>query len=484
MFGLFLLQVALFSLFPLYFTTLDSPIRRVSYYIYLALVLLIGGFFGNVYSLPITSEINVSGGNICYGAFMMTAVLFVLVEKDFFILRHVVRLVIFVDLFNVLFSSLVAKSLENNSVINPHNTSAALFDVSTPFIILGGVLIISELLVLLFLFEQIKKINLAPTLSACIYIFLFISVLCFDGIAFPLIAFGFSPEIVAIVFGGLDGKVLTATSFSIPLLIFTVVKRESFIHYLELDTFRWGLLFKTSSQIIEEMSEQEYGLEQAATVFKNSSEGLAFVSHNGQVIQANHSFLEMLKLSNDDISNKNTVVSALFQHNGLLIHNAQVLSGKWRGEVTFGERYQHQGLLSVTKVSSSSNKESTFVFSLVNIDEQKQAQSKLNHLARHDQLTQLPNRRVLDEKLHEASGRAAALLIIDLDHFKDVNDSYGHAAGDEVLKQVSTRLLQVQNQYSGHVGVLCRTGGDEFALLLNVYDYELSKRIIADIRFT
>lgn len=150
-------------------------------------------------------------------------------------------------------------------------------------------------------------------------------------------------------------------------------------------------------------------------------------------------------------------------------------------QVTFGKKYKHQGLLSVTKVVSESHKEATYVFSLVNIDEQKNVQEKLNYLARHDQLTQLPNRRVLDEQLLSVKNQAAALLVVDLDHFKDVNDSYGHAAGDSVLKEVATRLLLVQNQYISYVGSLCRTGGDEFALLLNVYDIELTKIIITNI---
>lgn len=484
MFGLFILQVALFSVFPLSFSALTDPLRKVSYYIYLALVLLIGGFFGNVYSLPITHEINVSGGNLCYGAFMMTAVLFVLVERDLFILRHVVKLVIFVDLFNVLFSSLVTESLQSEGIINPHNTSFALFDVSTPFIILGGVLIIFELLILLIIFEKLKKLNLPPLVTAVLYILLFISVLCFDGIAFPLIAFGFSPEIVAIVFGGLDGKILTASSYSIPLLLFALVKRRSFISYLEAENFRWELLFKTSSQLVQEMTEKEYGLEQAATVFKNSNEGLAFVDDEGRILQANNSFCHMLKLNNGNINSNTTVINHLFRHNGQLLNNNQVLTDQWRGEVTFGKEFQHQGLLSVTKVVSESHTKATYVFSLVNIDEQKNVQEKLNYLAQHDQLTQLPNRRVLDERLLSIKGETAALLVIDLDHFKDINDSYGHAAGDCVLKEVAKRLLLVQNQYISYVGSLCRTGGDEFALLLNVYDIELTKNIITDIHNT
>ncbi|MCE0494900.1 bifunctional diguanylate cyclase/phosphodiesterase [Vibrio sp. DNF-1] len=413
---------------------------------------------------------------------MMATVLFVLIEKDLFILRHIVRLVIFVDLFNVLFSSLAAKSLQSSGIINPHNTSSSLFDISIPFITLGGVLIIFELLSLLFIFEKLKKININPIFTAILYIIAFIAILCFDGIAFPLIAFGFSPEIVTIVFGGLDGKILTAAFFSIPLLLFALIKRQSFIYYLESDHFRWKLLFKTSSQLMEEMTEKEYSLDQAATVFKNSNYGLAFVNNSGHILQANQSFTKMLKLCHDDVTNGKSVITSLFQHNGLLINHSQVLSDKWRGEVTFGEKFRHQGLLSVTKVMSETEKQATYVFSLVNIDEQKNIQKKLNHLALHDQLTQLPNRRVLDDKLSSLEGQPASLLLIDLDHFKDVNDSYGHTSGDKVLKEIATRLLLIQNEYVKNSGCLCRTGGDEFALLIQSYDIEITKEIIKSVQ--
>ncbi|RAL96027.1 hypothetical protein [Agrobacterium sp. MS2] len=148
---LLIAQFIAFSLFPLYFTTLPAPSRRTHFYTYIALILLIGGFMGNVYSLPITDGVVVSGGNLCYGAFMMTSVMFVWVERDAFILRHLVRLVVLVDIFKIIFSVLTHSILETEGVINPHAVPSGFFEISTALIALGGVLIISELLLLLFI---------------------------------------------------------------------------------------------------------------------------------------------------------------------------------------------------------------------------------------------------------------------------------------------------------------------------------------------
>ncbi len=484
MIGLFIFQIALFSLFPLYFTTLDGPKRQVSFYINLSLVLLIGGFFGNVYSLPLGHGIHVSGGDLCYGAFMMTSVLFLFVEKDLFIFRHIIRLVIFVDFFNVIFSSLVSRTLETTGIINPYQTASGLFEISTFFIILGGVLIILELLMLLFIFDKLKQFNFHPLPSALGYIIVFISVLCLDGIVFSLMAFGGSDKNVATIWTGLVGRLITACAFSVPLLLFAVVKRHSFISYLQTDMFRWHLLLKTSSQLIAEMSHNEYGLKQAAAVFENVSEGLAFVGDKGCILRANRSFCHMLGL-NVNTQYQSIQIDSLFRHHDSPLEYSQVLQEKWRGEVSFGRENKHQGLLSVTKVKSKHHRTATFVFSLVNIDEQKEIQKKLNYLARYDQLTHLPNRWVLDEHMAQAEGSRAALLVIDLDHFKDVNDSFGHATGDLILQIVAGRLVNVvqgKSKQTANSVELYRTGGDEFALLLRAYDDESISQIITNIQ--
>src|SRR5690606_13562541 len=134
-----------------------APMRRVHFYVYIALVLLIGGFMGNVYSVPIADGAVISGGNLCYGAFMMASVMFVWVERDTFILRHLVRLVIFVNIFKIVFAFLTQALLRADGVINTHNVPPVMFEASTYLIVVGGVLIIAELLILLFIFEAAKK---------------------------------------------------------------------------------------------------------------------------------------------------------------------------------------------------------------------------------------------------------------------------------------------------------------------------------------
>ena len=108
-----------------------------------------------------------------------------------------------------------------------------------------------------------------------------------------------------------------------------------------------------------------------------------------------------------------------------------------------------------------------FIGCMTDISAQRAAEEQIWQLANHDELTGLPNRKVFHSRLNALTvapgeGRGALLLLIDLDHFKDVNDSLGHPAGDALLKAVSSRL----KNSVGEDGEVFRLGGDEFAIIL------------------
>ena len=122
----------------------------------------------------------------------------------------------------------------------------------------------------------------------------------------------------------------------------------------------------------------------------------------------------------------------------------------------------------VTALKDASGEVVRLVACLRNITERKQAEGRIRHLAYFDQLTRLPNRQLLRERLCQAlaasagSGEFGALLLINLDGFRCVNDTLGHAAGDALLRQVAVRL----QAEVGEGGTLARVDGDEFMILL------------------
>jgi diguanylate cyclase (GGDEF)-like protein len=138
------------------------------------------------------------------------------------------------------------------------------------------------------------------------------------------------------------------------------------------------------------------------------------------------------------------------------------------GEIWNRRKGESPQWLTITAVQVPSRELTHYVCTLVDITLRKAAEDEIKHLAFYDPLTQLPNRRLLLDRLQQAlvssarTGRKAALLYVDLDNFKTLNDSQGHAKGDLLLQQVSHRLSTCVREDD----TVARLGGDEFVLLL------------------
>ncbi|HRC72415.1 MAG TPA: EAL domain-containing protein [Candidatus Competibacter sp.] len=149
---------------------------------------------------------------------------------------------------------------------------------------------------------------------------------------------------------------------------------------------------------------------------------------------------------------------------------AVATKGLWQGE--FWNRRKDGGLYlvlaTINQVWNAAGELTYYISIATDITEQKQAEQRIEHLAYYDALTDLPNRTLLAQRAELALALAArrdeelALLFLDLDRFKEVNDSLGHAEGDTLLVQVATRLKSLLRNSD----TVCRLGGDEFVLLL------------------
>ena len=129
----------------------------------------------------------------------------------------------------------------------------------------------------------------------------------------------------------------------------------------------------------------------------------------------------------------------------------QVVSarGSWQGELSVRRRdgTEYPAWLMVSAVRQSNGEISHYIFTSIDISDRKNSETRIRFLAEHDVLTELPNRSLCTERLRlavqqvERSGQKVAVLFIDLDHFKDINDSLGHHVGDGLLRSIAQRLL-------------------------------------------
>ncbi len=208
----------------------------------------------------------------------------------------------------------------------------------------------------------------------------------------------------------------------------------------------------------------------------------AFESHGPMVIcnanliilQANHAFSVATGYSLDEIIGQNIhLLKSDRQDNAFYVAMWEAINqtGTWQGEIWDKHKNGqiNPKLLTISTVKNIDNVVTHYVGSFIDITEKKLAEEKIKHLAFYDSLTQLPNRCLLQERLKYSiemarrENKPLALLMLDLDRFKAVNDSLGHMAGDELLQQVAARMTSRLRT----VDMVSRLGGDEFIVLLD-----------------
>lgn len=235
-----------------------------------------------------------------------------------------------------------------------------------------------------------------------------------------------------------------------------------------------GYLIGVIEDITErKQSEQETRL--AASVFDNTSEAIMITDAQGRIQRINRAFTQITGYGEADTVGQTPSLLRSGRHDYQFFQNfwgqlARV--GSWNGEIW--NRRKNGELFSawqnVTAVRDPKSGEIIrYISSFSDITEQKFNQEKLQHLAYYDALTELPNRALFIEQCKSALARArrdqhyVAVLFVDLDRFKHINESLGHPAGDELLQTMAFRLLNAVYEHD----TVARQGGDEFTVLLD-----------------
>jgi diguanylate cyclase (GGDEF)-like protein/PAS domain S-box-containing protein len=225
---------------------------------------------------------------------------------------------------------------------------------------------------------------------------------------------------------------------------------------------------------ISERKRAETELQIAATIFE-SQEGMFITNAECIILKVNHAFTEITGYTADEAVGQDPRLLKSGQQDSAFytaLWQSIKNTGKWRGEIwnrrKDGEIYPQW--LTITTVKTNQDTEVThYVATLIDISERKANEEQIKQLAFYDVLTNLPNRRSLYERmkyginLARRDGKLMAILMLDLDKFKAVNDSLGHAAGDLLLQQVANRITARLRD----IDMVARLGGDEFVVLLD-----------------
>ncbi len=205
-------------------------------------------------------------------------------------------------------------------------------------------------------------------------------------------------------------------------------------------------------------------------VFETAAEAILVTNRKGLIVDLNRALLDMTGYSKEDLIGQpagRLYLKEQSKKDVSIIAKSVQKNGSWRGETYFLSRQQRPipVLLSVSTLRDSEGISQGYVSVFSDISPLRKVEQQLKDLLLEDQLTQLPNYRgflaYMDERVH---GERFALLFIDLDHFKSINDTYGHDQGDEAIRLIAQHLKSVLPDGT----FLCRRSGDEFIAVITV----------------
>lgn len=235
--------------------------------------------------------------------------------------------------------------------------------------------------------------------------------------------------------------------------------------------------------------EAETAARQASLVFESTSEAIVVTDPQGHILNTNPAFSVITGYAKDEVVGRNmNILSSGRQDQDFYraLWRALRVEGRWSGDLwnrrKTGEEYAEY--LTVNAVLNDSGDVHCFIGVFSDVTKQKRSEAYIWRQAHYDSLTSLPNRQHFQIRLQEAIARtkeygtAAALVMLDLDFFKTINDTLGHDMGDELLRQVSTRLSGSVRE----IDTVARLGGDEFTLIIaDMVDASVVDRIVQNL---
>lgn len=262
---------------------------------------------------------------------------------------------------------------------------------------------------------------------------------------------------------------------------------------------RWLAMFGKSHQmssgikvvgVLQDITERrlvEENLKQAALVYRCSADGIVILEEQMRVISANTAFARITGFQNESVVGSELSFlsqKVIGQKLALRVRSELEAHGFWQGQI-ITHRANHEPLYAWVNIGAVPDAVSSlgqYVVIISDITEIRDTQEKLSRIAYYDPLTNLPNRNLFMDRLELAMTKAKrddlelAILFLDIDHFKRVNDTLGHQVGDMMLRAVASRL---KSEIRG-VDTLCRIGGDEFILIIDRFDVIEDLIVIAD----
>ena len=249
-------------------------------------------------------------------------------------------------------------------------------------------------------------------------------------------------------------------------------------------------------EVLNEMQQAEQKLLLSDAAFNSTSEAMVITDAMGKIIAVNNAFTHTTGYKEEDVLERypDFLVEGISDNEYQKLSREYAASiaekGSWRGEIQIRrkDKSTFPAHVSMSPVNDDDDHITNLVAVFSDITDLKEAQAKIERHANYDTLTDLPNRRLFTDRLQQSIIRTSrdkqklCLMFLDLDRFKDVNDTMGHEFGDELLRQMAIRIRHCVRE----VDTVARLGGDEFTIILDAVESKsdavnIAKKLIQEI---
>lgn len=309
----------------------------------------------------------------------------------------------------------------------------------------------------------------------------------------------YQPEVVVTdimmpVMGGLRmAELIQQENPSVPMIVTTAFNEtEFFLKAIDLGIDKYVIKPINTDLLLQAIQKSAWSIrasleiQLAATVFDASSDAIFITDSDNRIISVNAAFCEITGYSAEDVIGETPAILSSGRYDARFYRamwGDLLEKGRWSGEVwnrrKNGEIFAE--LLTINAVKNDRGNISHYVSIFADITEHKETEEHVRHLAHYDVLTDLPNRSLFNDRLGQAiinaqrDGGRAAVMFLDLDRFKIINDTLGHGIGDLLLQEVAGRLTGCVRQGD----TVSRLGGDEFVVLLPELNDEKDAQLVA-----
>ncbi len=258
--GIYAASVAVYAGIPLLLAIRRTRLQFLLLYTHIAAVLTLGGLVGAVYVLPVWGDVSLLAGQVAYGGFMFSTLVTVIIGRNIQVLRNIIALTVVVDALVYAILTLSHLALHRPGIPTPYDVSPEIFHQSLRVVVMGGLLILAELLALIAVLELAKR-HLDRWPMAPIYVLAFAGVITLDGVLFPSLVVLPESGLREYIASSVQAKLLLAGTYSVPLALFLAFYPR-LLHRFEVTPLHLGgLLPLRQDPVLEQLKAQEAELE-------------------------------------------------------------------------------------------------------------------------------------------------------------------------------------------------------------------------------